>query len=79
MFHTSKLAFGLRTISLLGGEIIILKAVPISDKTARYVRSQERAIIQTISRFGVIYSHTLMYKIIDQKGLIEAVYRSNYR
>lgn len=78
MFHTSELAFGLRTISLLGGEIIVLKALPISDKTARYVKSQEKAIAHTLAQFGVTYTHTKMY-CIKNKGLVEAVYRRKYQ
>lgn len=78
MFHTSELAFGLRTISLLGGDILILKALPISDKTARYVLSQERAIAHTIDLFGATFTHTKMYSITLDTGFVEAVYRRKY-
>ena len=77
MFHTSKIFFALRTISLLDGEILIFKALPISDKTARYVPSQETAINHTIALIGVEGSHVRMYEI-HNKGLIEAVYRGHY-
>lgn len=77
MFHTSKIFFALRTISLLDGEIFIFKALPISDKTARYVLSQEKAIDHTIGLFGIEDSHVKMYEI-QHKGLIEAVYRGHY-
>lgn len=78
MFHTSEYAFGLRTISLLGGEILILKAIPISDKTARYVKSQEMAVDHTLDQFGVYYTHKKMYSIKTHTGFIEAVYRRKY-
>jgi hypothetical protein len=78
MYHTADIFFALRTISLLGGEIIILKALPISDKDAHYVPSQETAVDHTIFEFGIRYSHVKMYAIKDQLGLIEAVYRRRY-
>lgn len=88
MFVTSKISFGLRTISLLGGDILILKAMPISDKTARYVSSQQSAVAHTIDIFGVRNTHTMMYTemlpdnrtvIENPSGLIETVYRRNYK
>jgi hypothetical protein len=78
MYHTTKLAFGLRSISLLGGEILIFKALSLDDKTARYVKSQEKAVRHTIDQFNATYSHTEMYTIFDENGLIESVYRRNY-
>lgn len=74
MFYTKQTYFALRTISLLDGNILIFKSLPISDKTARYVPSQETAIDHTISLFGARRSHKLMYKVSD-KGFVEAVYR----
>jgi len=88
MFVTSKVAFGLRTISLLGGDILILKAMPISDKSARYIPSQESAIAHTINTFGVRNTHTMMYQVStpdtreiydNPSGLIETMYRRDYK
>lgn len=88
MFVTSKISFGLRTISLLGRDILILKAMPISDKTARFVSSQESAVAHTINTLGVRKTHTVMYTkmlpdnrtvIKNPSGLIETVYRRDYK
>lgn len=75
MFHTTDTFFALRTISLLGGNILIMKTLPKADKTARYVPSQEKAIDHTIRLFGARRTHKLMYNIVDEKGFVEAVYR----
>lgn len=82
MYHTKERFFALRTISLLGSEIIILKAMPITDKSVfnlcSYTPSQEIAVNSTVRTFGVVKSHTKMYDIKDKDGFIEVVYRRKY-
>jgi len=77
MFYTTDTFFALRTISLLSGDILVFKSLPISDKTARYVPSQEKAIAHTLSLFSANRTHKQMY-LTDDKGFVEAVYRRQY-
>lgn len=77
-YYTKTQSFGLRTISLLDEEILILKALSKSDKNAKYVPSQEKAVDHTIALFGLNHSHKKMYSLHDRSGLIEAVYRRHY-
>ncbi len=82
MYHDKERFFALRTVSLLGSEIIILKAMPIIDKSVynqcSYTPSQEVAVNYTVRTFGIVKSHVKMYDIKDKNGFIEVVYRRKY-